>query len=795
MEFSEYNPADNDNEGTRARRSRDAYPVVRSMRPGSGSDGNTTLPPSLFEYWRLLLRRKGTMVIATVLGTSLGLLVSVPRTPIFQARATLEIQGLNDNLLNTRDVNPTASSAGSTAYEEIQTQVKILQGDALVNRVVKKLGVTGPLPARTRVARLRASMGLAKVDEVSARGAAVMMAAQTLGVEALQPAHIIQIAADSPDPKVAAEFVNTLAEEYIQQKLESRETNSQRTSEWLNKQVVELKSNIETSEEKLQDYALSAGLMFTSEKESSIAEQRLHQLQAELSVAQADRVAKQSKYEVATTAPAESLPQVLDDGTLRELQSRITGLRSQMAELNTSLTPEHYRVQRLQAQINELQPSFEAARGNIIKRIANEYEDAKRREDLLGKEYANQANVVSEQAGKVAHYGILKRDVDTNRELYEGMLQRVKEYAIASAVTANNVGVIDPAKAPGAPYKPDVYMYTMLGMVTGVFLGILFIIRDERVDRRIHAPGQAPTYLDVPELGVILSADADATLAVQGPSKHMRSLHSVIELSRRIARDFSANHPNNVPEPEGEKTPSADVELITWQKQSSLFAECFRTTAASILFSQQDGVPPQVLVVTSANPEDGKSTTASNLAVALAETKRRVLLIDADLRRPYLHRIFNLENRWGLINVLQGDIEIDDYPKELLVRDTAIPNLFVMNSGTDNSSVIHLLHSKRLPQLLRRLRKEFDVILIDAPPVLQIADARVLARLSDGVVFVIRSANTTRDMALAACRRFREDRTQVLGTVLNRWDPRDFDQQQYYYQTYYKYYAHKETKA
>jgi capsular exopolysaccharide synthesis family protein len=169
-------------------------------------------------------------------------------------------------------------------------------------------------------------------------------------------------------------------------------------------------------------------------------------------------------------------------------------------------------------------------------------------------------------------------------------------------------------------------------------------------------------------------------------------------------------------------------------------------------------------------------------------------LIDADLRRSDLHRVFHLENRWGLTDVLEGDIDVNEYPLDVLVRQTAVPNVYVLNAGTNSSAAIHLLHSTRLPDLIQRLRREFDIVLIDSPPALQIADARVLARVSDGVIFVIRARRTTRDMAKAACRRFQEDRTTIIGTVLNMWNPQDPGQQQYYYyNSYYDHYGQKES--
>lgn len=729
-------------------------------------------PTTLYEYGRLLLRRKGVLLIAAVLGTGVGLLISVPRTRIYQAHTMLEIQRLNENLLNTSEVSPTAN--GATAIEEMQTQIKLLQSESLIKQIISKFGLNRSFIPPTRLERWRAALGFSRDRSLSTRETAVMMAAGSIEIEPLQQARIIQISCDSTDPQIAADFLNILVSEFIDQKMNSRVETSQRTSKWLNRQVEELRQNLEKSEEDLQSFGLSAGLMFTSEKDSSVTEQKLEQLQSELSKAQSERITKQSKYEVASSAPAESLPDVLDDASLRSLQAKMEDLQGQRAELNVSLTPEHYRMQKLQAQIDELRDDFTRERANIIKRIANEYQDANRREELLTRAYATQTGLVSDQSGKIAHYGILKKEAETNRQLYEAMMQRVKEYAIASAITANNVHVVDPALPPGAPYKPDIYMYTMLGLATGIFLGIMVIVQREYADRTLSSPGEVSSCLKIPEFGVILTAHVDRTLGGEDAA----GSQTEGQRSQRI-RQIPAKQNGRV------------VELVAWERPSSLFTECFRTVATSLLFTESHGRSPQVLVVTSSNPQDGKSTSVSNLAVALAETKRRVLVIDADLRRPHLHHIFQLENRWGLNDILQDEIEIVDYPLDMLVQETFVPRVFALSSGTKTDSIVHALHSARLPELLKRLRTEFDIIIVDAPPVARMADARVLARLADGVILVVRSGRTTRDMAKDACRQFAEDRTPVVGTILNMWDPRGSNQEAYthYYDSYYEYYA------
>ena len=269
----------------------------------------------------------------------------------------------------------------------------------------------------------------------------------------------------------------------------------------------DVRIKLEKSEDELQSYAQASGLLFTSEKDN-VAEEKLRQLQEELSKAQADRVAKQSKYELASTAPPESLPEVLDDATLKEYQVKLTDLRRQLAELSSSLTPAHPAVKKVQAQVTALEAALEKERANIIQRIRNEFESAQRREHLLAANYASQARLMSEQAAKVAHYNILKSEVDTNRQLYDSMLHNVQEAGMTSALRASNIRVVDSAEPPTRPYKPSIVLNSALGLLAGAFFGIVFVVVQERADRTIQGPGDTTIYLDVPELGAIPSAKA-----------------------------------------------------------------------------------------------------------------------------------------------------------------------------------------------------------------------------------------------------------------------------------------------
>src|SRR5947207_1075754 len=415
------------------------------------------------EYWRMIRRRRGTVIILTCLGGLVGLLIGLPQTPVYRSRATVEVQPLNENLLNTRQVDPTPGPSEYAQGEiDIQTQIKLLQSEALIARTVAKLKLDRRPESLEQPGRLSVwakAFGLSgSSPPTSSHEEAVGMTAGNLKLKALPQTRVIELTCDSTDPGLAANFANTLITEYTELSLESRWESAQHTGEWLTRQLEEIRINLEKSEDRLQSYAHASGLMFMSEKDS-VAEQRLRQLQGELSTAQADRIAKQSKYEMAKSSSPGSLPEVLDDASLRDYQDKLTELRSQLAELATSLTPKHPKIERIQAQIAEVESALERERGNIVKRIQNEQDAAQRREQLLATEYATQARLVSEQAEKAVHYNILKREVDTNRQLYDGMLQKAKEYGIASAMRARNIRIVERSKPARFPYKPNSVQY------------------------------------------------------------------------------------------------------------------------------------------------------------------------------------------------------------------------------------------------------------------------------------------------------------------------------------------------
>lgn len=690
----------------------------------------------LIEYWRIICRRKWTVILLATLTAmaSVALTLSLPH--IYQAQASIEIQGMNERFLNMADVSPTATEGnGSTPEYDIQTQLRVLQSRSLLERIVAKpefekrlmgaeLHKGGLLSTWLRRA------GILAARKAPSRGDLVATAAENLKVRAQASTRVIDIQFDSPDAHVAADFANTLAAEYAEQNLESRWRTARDTSEWLSRHLVELKINLEESERQLQDYARTSGLIFTGNKDN-IAEDKLRQLQQDVSKARAERMAKQSRYEMAAKSSPDSLPDVIDDATLKDYQVKAADLRRQLAELMASLTPANPSVKKVQAQIASFETALQHRRDDLVQRVRNEYETAQRREDLLTADYDAHSAFVTQQSAKVAHYDVLKHEVDTNRQIYESLLQHGKEAAVASALRANNVRVIDAAKAPEKPYKPSLPINASAGLFSGLFLGMVAAVLKERGDRTIRRPGDA-SGLNIREIGIIPSHNFE-------PLRGQPSIYGMVSAAAMSGQRHSGERQN-------------------------LMTEAFRAILPAIIYSGKNGDRPKVIVVTSANPGEGKTTIIANIGAALARINQRVLLIDGDLRKPRLHKLFNVENTAGLTEYLNGTSAAPAF------QTTSTSGLSIMVAG--NHSDADILYSPKLGALIGRLRSEFDVILIDTPPILPVSDARVFSRHADAVILVLRSRQTTVDAARETAECFAEDGTQIMGTVLNDWNPK-----------------------
>ena len=748
--------------------------MSRYIEPGvpgrwSQGDGHVDLVPSAAGYVPqpvdtgmqrieplVLMRRYWILILILPLAGLLTGAVSVVLTsPVYRSRVLLEIQGINEAFL--RNSLDTAASYDSNEVN-IQTQIHLLRSGPFLWRVHERLqSETVPLTPSGNdfFSRLRQRFRPDTQDPLQNVQTGLTVASTTFDARPINRTRLVELSCYSTSPEIAAQFLNTISSEFIEETMRARMQSSQKTSEWLTGQIEETKAKLQDTEQRLQGFIQSSGNLFVSQ-DTTLDDAKLVQLRAELSKIQADRIARQTRYDLTMKTAPELLAEVLDDANLRGYQAKINELRREKAALESTFTAEHPKVKRIDAQLASHQNAFQNEVQGVVSRIHNDYEIALRQEKSLSSAYASQSQRVTAIAGKAAQYNALKREVETLRQMYQSLLVQSNQTGMTSSVPVAPIRLVEPSSPPREPYRPVPALNISFGGVAGIALAAGIVFLREKLDSRVKSPGLSRVMLNAPELGVIPSTALE---------RHVKGL-----LGKRRTEGTS---------------PNGMGEIGFWQGNSSVLAESFRGTLTSLLRTKDEfGRPPQVALVTSSGPGEGKTMIAANLGIALAETGRRVLLVDGDFRRPRLHQIFRVSNDRGLLDLLVEDIPVTDYPLESLGVSTAFEGLHLLPNRMGRDNITHALYSPRLAEVIERLRGHYDMILIDSPPVLHLADARIVAKLADGVILVIRAGKTDRVVALEAYQRICEDGLSLIGTVLNDWNPGGARKQHYYYYSY-----------
>ena len=719
------------------------------------------------EHSHILWRRRGILVFFVLLGITLGTIVTIYEEPAYVARTSLEFQPRAANLL--RSESPEQPNFDESA---IATYQHVLRSRSLRERVLERLksqpaGNKSNAPQSSSlllegIEKLGLNMGMAPRRQTYRD--ALHQAADTLKAKTIPQTRIVEITCESGLPWVASTFANGLVNEFIDEDLQSHWNSTQSTNKQLTEELQQLRRKMEESERNLNDYAEKNGITLTSTN-ATLLDDQLKATQQDLARAENERVGREVSYRLALTSGPDSTPGGIDDPVLQHDESELADLKRQLADLGSTFTPAYFKVKAIQAEITELEDAERLERTKAVERLKTSYEEALRRQQVLAAAYQKRVNEAGSESRRFLQYGTLKNDFEANRQLYESVSRRVKELDITSAVHTSNIRVIDTAEPPAAPDRPNPVRNLGLGILGGVLCGATLVFWKEYINAAVWRPGESVNLLQVPELGVVPShkfAPGKQTLTFA----ELRTLVPIFSSSGYRPKE---------------------------QETRSRLAESFRRAVVSILFSngspsqacvQTRGTHPQVIVVTSPGPNEGKSTICSNLAIGFAEISLRVLVVDCDLRKPTLHKMFDVSNTWGISNILAESTDIDGLPKEAVCRETKIPGTFILTSGPPPNSVSQLLFSSRLGQLMIRLRKEFDIVLIDTPPALRVSDARALSRQSDGTVLVLRAGHSKAKAAMATTRILKQDGSPVFGTILNDWDPRGGGAE-YAYEPYY----------
>jgi polysaccharide biosynthesis transport protein len=713
----------------------------------------------LFEVWRILRADFKTVMLAMGIGLAVAVALALVKKPMYTAKTELIVESPNRDFLGTEALSPiSVDPAEAGGLTDVETQLQVIQSDQLIDRVIAKLAAEGKLrPLESEVSRpsLIGRLFNRPTSTPSERAYKIhKLITRHLVVRQVGPTRAVDISFSSPDAGFAADLCNTLASEYIAYNTEARWALSERTGEGLSRRLDEVRARLNESQKRLQDYAERSGLLFgppvpgTTEK-TDVSENRLTDLQQETLHAESDRMAAESRLKTAQSANSDTIAEVLNDDSLRDLRAKINDLQREKADLLTVYTPDYEKVIRVQAQLTSLQTSFAKHLSDIQARIKNDYSSALRRENLLKGAYDQQVGVVTNKNNKEIQYGIYKQQVDSNQKLYESMLEQVNRASIASAAGTSNIQVFSDAHPPLKSDSSGVVAYSAGGLLFGLLAGSTLVFMRTSSNRTFHSPGQSLSQIHLREIGIIPRYSVE---------------------SKKAAPRLSVSPDSHDSRKQGDcslaATEANQVELVCFWEKSGVLAESYRMLLASIMFADGAGKRPQMLVITSANPREGKTTVLCNLAIAMAETGKRVLVIDGDLRRPRLHDVFRLSNERGLRNILMNPSEERRY--EEFIQRTFVHGIDILPSGTARGdSEASLFYASHLANLIDVMRKSYDLILIDTPPCLHLADARVIGRLSDAVILVTRTGHTTWSEGRTVAQHFTEDGTRIMGTVLN----------------------------
>jgi capsular exopolysaccharide synthesis family protein len=720
---------------------------------------------NLLTYWRMLRKRRWTVLVVFSVLFTVVLLGTLKETRIYRANALLEIEKENPNILTVQELFEMESV--SDTY--LETEYRVLQSDTLARQVIRQLRLD-LLPefnpkAKHPVAAGAALDGSPPPPDPADVDVALAQFRERLTVEPVKLSRLVEVQFESRDPQLAAEVVNSIAAADIEENLRVRWEATQKATDWMTDQLQDVKARLEKSELQLQGYAQSNGLIYLEDQSGAtenIVDERLRQLQEELTRAQADRYQKESLYRLVQAGDLDSLPGVADNKLIEDLTEQLTEVERQKAQLETTFTADYPKVRELQNQEDKINTVIVRERQRAADQLSNDYLAAVRREALVQQAFTQQQSNANQVAGRSVQYNILKREVDTNRQLYQGLLERLKEAGVSAGLKASNIRVVDAGVPPRRPARPSLPLNLSLAAVMGLGLGMGAAFLQEHLDNSIKSSEDVERYLDLPALALIPS--------VESLNGHHSSVYG---LPAGAAKSVGNGHASRL-----------GVAGNSWHRIAggsetpAALAEAFRSLRTSVLLSTADR-PPRTLLVSSSRPSEGKTTISVNLAISLAQLNKRVLLIDGDLRRPSIRKALELENSLGLVSYLTGQ---QDWRAAVL--PTGIGNLDALVCGPVPPNPAELLSSERMRMLLDQAREQYEFVLVDSPPLLNVSDARILARLTEGMILVVKGGETPRELAQRAQGCARDVGANLIGVVLNNLDVRAGDD---YYYRYYRY--------
>lgn len=696
------------------------YPYFPSTDAEAGSEGGFDFR----KYVRVILKYRWIITGIVLTSLIISAVVTFLMTPIFRATSSLQIDRETMNIVNVDGVQP---EEGSVGLEFFQTQYELLASRALAERVVTSLGLANSVTfnkKNTTLVDLTKSIVMGEtatpvdaeaLSQENLTRSAVDRLQRMVSVAPVRGSRIVKISVDHPNPELAQNIANGYADVYIADNLDRKFEATSYARKFLEERLQQLKARLEDSEKQLVKYAEDQGIIRLDD-DKNLSATDLQVTNEKLTQARGERIKKELLWKQARATDGLGLKEILDSDAIKANRKLRTELAAEYQQKLAIYKPAFPLMVQLRNQIKELDRQVQTEVAAIKNSIEAAYLAAKEEEETLMQQLEGSKAEVVDQRNRSIQYNIIKREVDTNRSLYDGLLQRYKEIGIAGGVGTNNISIVDRAIKPLFPRSPNLLLNMALALVVSLLLGVLAALGLDFLDDSFKAPED-------------------------------------------IEREFSLAVMGIIPKPK----PGRVLEQELADPRSSI-AEAYRSLRTGLQFATSEGLP-RTMLITSSQPAEGKSTTAHSLAKSMAQIGLNVLLIDADLRNASLHRRLRISNEAGLSNYLSGAKLPED-----VVQASDTEGLVLMTAGPLPPNPAELLTGARMPSLLTLAAESFDLVIVDSPPIMGLADAPLLSRLVQATVLVIAAGETRRSTARVALKRLQMARANVIGALLNKFD-------------------------
>lgn len=777
--------------------------------------------PRFIEYWRLIRNRWRWIAASALAATSCALAYVLIATPLYTAESKIMIERRAQNALNIKELLADGMSGDESNY--YRTQEQILRSRTLAVDVIRQLELdSNPIFTEESSESMGLLSGWIESLQAAFEGRQPAQAGpsgidpevireyqEDLSVSPVTRTKLAVVRFTTPDPELSAEIANAHVSAYISRGLRLRSEANDEARVFLHQKLTEIKEKLQASEAALNAYRRDKGIISLDDKENIVVD-RLADLNDLLTEAEAERINLEADVKLIKSRAYDSLPAVAANTLIQALKSQLAEKEGEYVELAAQFKLAYPPVKQAKAEVDALRTRLDAEVKQVVGSIESEYLSAVDHERTLRQTMEEQKEAALSMKDAAVDYAILEREAETNEQLYDDILQRMKEIGVVAAVQASNVSVIDRAAVPERPSSPRKLQTLLLALLLGSGLGVGLVLGRDILDQSVKSPDEVERHLRLPSLGVVPDFEAlPSGTAVYGYGHSSRRKQQALPAVRSEQADFeevslgvAIQSAAKAPDPSAIEVgaggqmnlvgavPAADGSLVIAQGNDSVVAEAYRTLRTAILFSSPEQAP-QTMMFTSALESEGKTTSSLNTAIVFARLGSRVLVIDADMRRASCHRRFGVSNDCGLSEVLTGQKPAAD-----VIKKTAVEGVYMLSAGSLAPNPTELLGSRAMRDLLAACAEEFDYVIVDSPPVMAVNDAVVVAHMVDGVVMVVRAHHTPKKILQRAESRLLHARAHMLGVLLNKVDARTDHYATYYGGKYYSsYYSNDDTRS